>query len=45
MHVKDTGWVGMDWIHVAEGRDKWQDFKMQSRTWRISKILVNFLNS
>jgi hypothetical protein len=28
MYVQDTGWEGMDWIHVAEDGDKWQDFKM-----------------
>jgi len=38
MCVKDTGWEGMDWIHVAEDGDKWQDLRMQYRTWRIPKM-------
>jgi len=38
MYVKDTGWEGMGWVHVAEGGDKWQDFKMQYRTWGIPKM-------
>jgi len=38
MYVKDVGWEGMDWIDVAEDGDKWQDFKMQYRTWRILKM-------
>jgi hypothetical protein len=24
MNLKEMGWDGMDWIHLAEGRDKWQ---------------------
>jgi hypothetical protein len=24
MDIKETGWEGMDWIHVAQDRDKWQ---------------------
>jgi hypothetical protein len=22
--VKEKGWEGMDWIHMAQDRDKWQ---------------------
>jgi hypothetical protein len=24
MNLKDTRWEGMDWIHLAQDRDKWQ---------------------
>jgi hypothetical protein len=24
MDLKEVGWSGMDWIHVAQGRDQWQ---------------------
>ena len=24
MDVKEMGWEGMDWIHIAQDRDKWQ---------------------
>jgi len=23
MNLRETGWKGMDWIHLAEGRNKW----------------------
>jgi hypothetical protein len=25
MDLKETGWVGVDWFHLAQDRDKWQD--------------------
>jgi len=25
MDLKGTGWEGMDFIHVAQDRDKWQE--------------------
>jgi len=24
MCLKDTGWKGMNWIHLAQDRNKWQ---------------------
>jgi len=24
MYVKEMGWEGMDWIRMAQDRDKWQ---------------------
>jgi hypothetical protein len=24
MDLREIGWEGMDWIHLAEGRDHWQ---------------------
>ena len=24
MDLKEVGWGGMDWIELAQGRDKWQ---------------------
>jgi hypothetical protein len=24
MNLRETGWDGMDWIHVAEDRDHWR---------------------
>jgi hypothetical protein len=23
MNLQDTGWKGVDWINVAQGRDRW----------------------
>jgi hypothetical protein len=25
MDLREIGWGGMDWIHLAEDRDKWRD--------------------
>jgi hypothetical protein len=25
MVFKEIGWAGVDWIHLAQNRDKWQD--------------------
>jgi hypothetical protein len=24
MDLRETGWEGVDWIHLAQERDKWQ---------------------
>jgi hypothetical protein len=32
MDLRDIGWVGMDWIHLAQGRDQW---------WAIVNTLMN----
>jgi len=24
MYLKDTGWEGMNWIHLVQDRNKWQ---------------------
>jgi len=25
MDLKETGWDGVDWFHLAQDSDKWQD--------------------
>jgi hypothetical protein len=25
MHLGEIGWGGVEWIHVAQGRDRWRD--------------------
>jgi hypothetical protein len=25
MDVRELGWKGVDWIHLAEDRDQWRD--------------------
>jgi hypothetical protein len=25
MDLAEIGWVGMEWIHLAQDRDKWRD--------------------
>jgi hypothetical protein len=25
-NLEETGWKGVDWVHLAENRDKWRDF-------------------
>jgi hypothetical protein len=24
MDLKEIGWVGMDWVHLAQKRDRWR---------------------
>jgi len=24
LHIKETGWEGMEWINLAQDKDKWQ---------------------
>jgi hypothetical protein len=26
MDLRETGWGGVDWIHLAQGRDQWRAF-------------------
>jgi hypothetical protein len=35
MDLRETGWGGMDWIHLAQDRDQWR------RTSRFHKVLRN----
>jgi hypothetical protein len=26
MELKETGWEGVNWVHLPQDRDQWQDF-------------------
>jgi hypothetical protein len=26
MYLREIGWAGMDWIDLAQDREKWRDF-------------------
>jgi hypothetical protein len=40
MDVGDIGWKGMDWFHVAQGRDQWQS--LTNVNFQISQNARNF---
>jgi len=25
MHLREIGWEGVDWMHLTQGKDQWQD--------------------
>jgi hypothetical protein len=35
MDLRDIGWEGVDWIHLAQDRDQWQAFVNMVVTLRI----------
>jgi hypothetical protein len=32
MDLKDTGWESMEWMHLAQNRDKWRVLVKRERT-------------
>jgi hypothetical protein len=36
MYVRETGWGGVDWFHLAEVKDHWRDFVNTVMNLRIS---------
>jgi hypothetical protein len=38
---RETGWVGMDWIHLAQGSDQWRAFVTTVRNLGFHKMLGN----
>ena len=36
MDLRDVGWVGMDWIALAQDRDRWQVFVNTVKNLRVS---------
>jgi hypothetical protein len=45
MGLKETGWGSVDWIHLAQDRDQWQDFVNTVMTQRVLEKAKNLLTS
>ena len=43
MDLKESGWDGVDWIYLAEGRDIWRDVMSTVLNLRVSINAGNFL--
>jgi len=41
LHIKETGWERMDWINLAQDKDKWQELV----NLQVPQNLGNFLTS
>lgn len=41
LHIKETGWESMDWINLAQDKDKWQELV----NLQVPQNLGNFLTS
>jgi hypothetical protein len=37
--LRETGWDGMDWIHMAQDRDQWRDLVNTVMNLRVHKML------
>jgi hypothetical protein len=38
IYLKEIKWVGLDWIHLAQKRDKWRNFVNKVMNLRLHKI-------
>jgi hypothetical protein len=36
MDFREIGWVGVDWIHLAQDRDQWRDLVNAVMNFRVS---------
>jgi hypothetical protein len=45
MDLRETGWSGMDWIHMAQDRGQWQALVNTVMNLRVPKNVGKFLNS
>jgi hypothetical protein len=45
MDLQDVGWGDMDWIDLAQDRDRWRALVTMVMSLRVSKNSVNFLIS
>jgi hypothetical protein len=45
MDLQEVGWGGMDWINVAEDRDRWRALVNAVMYLRVSENAGNFLSS
>jgi hypothetical protein len=41
MDLREVGWGGMDWIHLAQDRDKWRSLVNMVMTLEVHKMLGN----
>jgi hypothetical protein len=45
INLKETGWEGMDWVHLAQDRDQWRALVNTAMKHRVPQNSRNFLNS
>lgn len=45
MDLKETGWDGMDWIHLAQDRDQWWTLVNTAMTLRFPQDVAKFFSS
>jgi hypothetical protein len=45
MDVREIGWQGVDWMHLAQDRDQWWDFVNTLMNLRVPHKAGNFLTS
>jgi hypothetical protein len=43
--ILETGWGGMDWIHLAQDRDQWQALVNTVMNLQVPKNVGKFLGS
>jgi len=45
MDIREMGWEGVDWIHLAQDRDQWQALVNMVRYLWVTLNVGNFLTS
>lgn len=45
MNFKGTGWEGLEWINLAEEKDKWRDLQNMVKDLRVRCVLPSALRS
>jgi hypothetical protein len=45
MYLRETGWEGMDWIHLAQNRGQWQALVNMVMNLQVPSKVGNFLTS
>jgi len=45
MYLSETGWEGVDWMHLTQGRDLWQTPVNTVMNLRVPEKSWNFLSS
>jgi len=43
--LKEVGWAGIDWIDLAQGRDRWRALVNEVMNLRVPQNVGNFLTS
>jgi hypothetical protein len=41
-NLKETGWLGVDWIHLAQEKDNWHVIVNKVRTFEFQKYVGNY---